>query len=81
MLAEFSVIWNTAEAPTSAHRLAIVPVGIAGVDTLDGPWTLLHDEAWRAGEGHSGAQLICDVTAAEISMGHVGLPAVFVIEC
>lgn len=65
---------------TFAHRLAVIPVGIAGVDTLNRARTLLHDKAWGAGEGNSGAQLICDVTAAEISMGHVGLPAVFIIE-
>lgn len=56
-------------------------MGIAGVDTLNRPRALFHDEAWRAGEGNGGAQLICDVTAAEISVGHVGLPAVFIIEC
>lgn len=65
---------------TSAHGLAVVPVGVAGVHALDRPQTLLHDEAWRAGEGDGGAQLIRDVAAAEISMGHVGLPAVLVIK-
>lgn len=65
---------------TSAHGLAVIPVGIAGVDALNRPRALFHDEAWGAGEGNSGAQLIRDVTAAEVSMRHVGLPAVLIIE-
>lgn len=65
---------------TSAHRLTVVPVRIAGVDALNRPWPLLHDKAWRAAEGNSGAQLIGDVAAAKVPMGHVGLPAVFIIE-
>lgn len=55
-------------------------MGIAGVDALDRPRALFHDKAWGAGEGDSGAQLIRDVTAAEVPMGHVGLPAVLIIE-
>lgn len=65
---------------TSAHRFAVIPVGIAGVDALNRPRALFHDEAWRAGEGDGSAQLICYVTAAEIAVGHVGLPAVFIVE-
>lgn len=71
---------NSTLKVTSAHRLTVIPVGVAGVDTLNRPRTLLHDKSRGAGEGNSGAQLICDVTAAKISMGHVGLPAVFIIE-
>lgn len=65
---------------TSAHRLAVIPVGIAGVDALNRPRYLFHDESWGAGEGNSGAQLICDVTAAEVSMGHVWLPTVLIVK-
>lgn len=65
---------------TSAHGLAVIPVRIAGVDALNRPRALFHDEAWGAGEGNSGAQLIRDVTAAEVSMGHVRLPAVLIVE-
>lgn len=72
---------NSTLKVTSAHRLTVIPVGIAGIDTLNCGWTLLHDKAWRAGESNSGAQLICDITAAKISMGHEGFPAVFIIKC
>lgn len=65
---------------TFAHRLAVVPVGITGVDALNCSWTLFHNESRGAGERDSGAQLIREVAAAEIPMGHVGLPAVLVIE-
>lgn len=41
---------------------------------------MFHDKAWRTGEGDGGSQLIRDVTAAEVSMRHVGLPAVLIIE-
>lgn len=65
---------------TFAHRFTVIPVGVAGIDTLNRPRALLHDEARGAGEGNRGAQLVRDVTAAEIAMRHVRLPAVFVIE-
>lgn len=65
---------------TSAHWLAVIPARVAGVDALDGPRPLLHDEARGAAEGDGGAQLIGDVAAAEIPVGDVRLPAVFIIE-
>lgn len=65
---------------TFAHRLTVIPVGIAGVDALNCAWTLLHNESRGAGKCDNGPQLIGDVTAAKIPMGHVGLPAVFVVE-
>lgn len=55
-------------------------MGIAGVNAFDGSWALLHDEAWRAAEGDYGAQLIWDVTAAEVSMRHVGLPTMLIVK-
>lgn len=71
---------TTANFVTSAHWLAVIPARVAGVDALNGPWALLHDEAWGAAKGDGGAQLIGDVAAAEIPVGDVRLPAVFVIE-
>lgn len=65
---------------TFAHRLGVVPVGIAGVDALNCAWTLFHNVSRAAGKCDNGAQLIRDVTAAKIPMGHVGLPAVLVVE-
>lgn len=65
---------------TFAHGLTVVPVGIAGVDALNYARTLFHNKSRGAGKRDSGAQLIRDVTAAKIPVGHVGLPAVFVVE-
>lgn len=65
---------------TFAHGLAVVPVGIAGIDALNCAWTLFHNKSRGTGKRDSGAQLIRDVTAAKIPVGHVGLPAVFVVK-
>lgn len=65
---------------TFAHGLAVVPVGIAGVDALNCARTLFHNKSRGAGKRDNGAQLIRDVTATKIPVGHVGLPAVFIVK-
>lgn len=65
---------------TFAHGLAVVPMGIARIDALNCACTLFHNKSRGAGKCDSGAQLIRDVTAAKIPVGHVGLPAVFIVK-
>lgn len=68
------------EENTSAYGLSVIPVRVAGINTLNCPRTLFYDKSRRTHEGNGGAQLICDITAAKIPMRHVGLPAVFIIK-